>query len=124
MGLEQRGNKSYFYYKLRSGDQVHSFYINRGRLRRLLEYKLDLNAARRAQTRALRQEAEGIAHGFGDLLKDLDELASAVAQAELLAEGYYLHRGCWRRSPWLTKVLDEEPSAEPTGTEHIHEQKG
>ena len=97
MAWEMRGNRSYYYRKVRFGGRVRSEYIGVGMLAEahaaLDEIGRESAAAGRvawaATVQAERRRAAFVA--------EAEEVARALTTAVLIATGYHTHRRQWRR---------------------------
>ncbi len=97
MAMESRGGHQYYYRKRRVNGRVVSEYVGKGELAALLA-KLD-NQERRARERKrkadARQRAEDAA--IDKRLAELEHSIRTITGAVLIAEGYHMHKGQWRR---------------------------
>ncbi len=98
MGLEQRGDREYYYRKRRVGGQVVSEYVAAGE-----------QAGRCAAMDALQREEERLARSrerqalaaeaaLDAAIDQAGEFATAMAEGCLLVNGYHVHNGEWRMS--------------------------
>jgi hypothetical protein len=92
MAWERRGNRCYYYRKVRRGRRVVSEYA--GELGALLDAE---ERRERAQAREVERQTRAEFEQSQRALGDLAELANALTRAVLLASGYHTHKGQWRR---------------------------
>jgi hypothetical protein len=98
MGWEQRGGRSYYYYrKVREDGGVRSEYVGSGLPAQICAEDDNAQrrdqAAQRATDRAKRQaEAE-----IDRQLADVESALAALTHATLFAAGYHKHKGQWRK---------------------------
>ena len=97
MGWEERKGKFYYYEKHREGGRVVSKYVGTGSF---AEACVVLNESakekRRLEREALRQEREALDRQAGQVKDVLDQIR-ALTHAALIAGGYYMHKGQWRK---------------------------
>ena len=96
MGIERRGNHSYYYHKQRRGKQVVSIYGGGEFVERIAEFQAaqrNARARQRLAERAIRAEEKRI----DDALKELEQTTRALVRGVLLAQGYHTHKGQWRK---------------------------
>jgi hypothetical protein len=98
MGLERRGDRVYYYRKVRRGDRVVSGYMGSGTNARLMarldEVDRERSRAEREEWMAERERLDAVETGAVDFCDRVDALV-----AELLeAAGYHRHKsGEWRK---------------------------
>ncbi len=97
MGWEQRNGRFYYYEKRREGERIVSTYVGTGSF---AEARAVLNDAakekRRLQREALRQEREALDRE-GRQVRDVLDQIRALTHAALIAGGYHMHKGQWRK---------------------------
>lgn len=96
MAYERRGG--HWYKSRREGGHVVTEYVGSGELGRLSAEADNMKQQQRAQERAQRQALATQEH---ELDRELDTIAGqlkALTKAALLASGYHLHSGTWRRA--------------------------
>ncbi len=97
MGWEQRNGRFYYYEKRREGERVVSTYVGTGSF---AEACAVLNESekqkRRLDREALRQEREALDRQAGQVKDVLDQIR-ALTHAALIAGGYHMHKGQWRK---------------------------
>ncbi len=97
MGLENRGNRSYYYRKERRAGKVVSVYAGRGDCGAMFA-ALDREArAERAYNRECEREARAEIERPDQAAHELNQIAQTVARAVLLAQGCHTHKGQWRK---------------------------
>lgn len=93
MAWEKRGNKRYYYRKVRQGDRVVSEYVGAGELAgacaQLDALERQLRQAKRRTRRELR--------ALDAQLNDVCDLIRALTYATLLTTGHHTHKGQWRK---------------------------
>jgi hypothetical protein len=97
MGWEKRGNKSYYYRKVRDGNRVRSVYVGHDFY---AESQAKLIENDRWTRRDEREDMRGMQRADKDLdrqIKDVENTVSALTQASFSAAGYHNHRGQWRK---------------------------
>ena len=96
MGIERRGNHSYYYHKQRRGKQVVSIYCG-GEFARWIAgsqaAQRNVRARQRLAERSMRADEKRV----DDALKKLEQMTRALVRGVLLAEGYHTHKGQWRK---------------------------
>ena len=96
MGIERRGNHSYYYRKERRGKQVVSIYCGGEFAERIAGFQAaqrNVRARQRLAERSIRADEERV----DDSLKELEQLTRALVRGVLLAQGYHTHKGQWRK---------------------------
>lgn len=98
MAWEKRGNRLYYYRKIREGPRVVSQYTGTGEYALLLS-KLDREETQareynRAQWKKQKAETENIDRDIEQLEKNIN----ACVRAMLLTYGYHPHKGQWRKT--------------------------
>ena len=93
MGWEKRGNRLYYYEKIRLGDQVVSRYVgteeNADLINDAILHRQMLKQQRRQERLKSEQELAAA--------RAIQETTSALLKATMLASGFRLHRGSWRK---------------------------
>lgn len=101
MGWEKRGQNLYYYRKVRRGGRAVSQYCGQGvaavqaarfdaeNTRKRLEDQMAQRLKKREQRAAILATDRPV--------QEFEKLARAVTRAELIALGYHLHQGQWRR---------------------------
>ena len=98
MGWERRNGRLFYYRKVRRGASVRSEYLGRT--------EDAFNAARDVEDRAFARMFQGRARehavqertSLNRQMAEMEALLAGTLSAALLANGYYQHRGCWRRA--------------------------
>ena len=96
VGIERRGNQSYYYHKQRRGKQVVSIYCGGEFAKRIAGFQAaqrNARARQRLAERAIRADEERV----DDSLKALEQMTRALVHGVLLAQGYHTHKGQWRK---------------------------
>lgn len=97
MAFERRRNKSYYYRKRRVGKRVISEYVGPdgvGALAEVLTERAKAEAERkRREWQSIRDEQQRL----DAIVNDVGKLATALADATLLLEGYHQSKRVWRR---------------------------
>ena len=88
MGLEQRGNKFYFYKKEREGGKVVSRYAGGGESAELFSMFDELEADRKADERFKKQLEREKAERFESELTEIEAAFTNLMTAYLLVNGY------------------------------------
>lgn len=97
MGWEQRGDKSYYYKKERSGSSVRSVYVGRGEVAQLVSKLHSSSSDLEKLVRAKRSiEADELDRVEATLDRAI-ELTQLFTQAALLTAGFHTHHRQWRR---------------------------
>lgn len=97
MGLEKRNGRVYYYKSRRDGERVRKVYVGAGDFAHLAA-KLDEAERLRWKEEAAYWEAERERlERSATFLQELEETAEVLVQAQLLASGFHLHKGQWRR---------------------------
>lgn len=98
MGWEERKGWLYYYEKERVGGKVVSRYIGTGTL---AEACAVINESERRKhqlkRKALRRERQAL-EKEATLIRDHVDQIRALTHAVLIAEGYHMHKGQWRKS--------------------------
>jgi hypothetical protein len=105
MGIEYRGERSYYYRKVRVGDRLRSEYICGGELApmaRALDRHDQLRRRHEANLEAIRI---GEIEAADRLMQDHFDAIEAVAREAIEAAGYRRTRGQWRKR----RDRDEDP---------------
>jgi hypothetical protein len=98
MGWEQRNGRQYYYRKVRRGRKVTSEYIGAGELAELIS-ELDIfELGNRELTRREWREEKARFHAEESQINQVDRVVRFFFLAHLLASGYYLHKGEWRKA--------------------------
>lgn len=96
MGMERRGNNTYYYAKRREGGRVVSEYRGAGELGEALASLDAIDRARHEHEReALRAERAALAD-VDRQAREAGALIEDLAAAVLLGLGYHTHKGQWR----------------------------
>ena len=97
MGWEERKGRFYYYEKRREGDRVVSKYVGTGSFAEACAV-LDESEKekRRLEREALRQEREALDREARQVRDVLDQIR-ALTHAALIAGGYHMHKGQWRK---------------------------
>jgi len=97
MGWEKRGNKSYYYRKVRHGNRVRSEYVGSD-VHAELQAKLieDCRGARRDEREDLRR-IQQVDKEIDRQIDDVERALTFLTDASFSAAGYHNHRGQWRR---------------------------
>jgi hypothetical protein len=97
MGLERRGNHTYYYTKERSGRRVVSRYVGSGYLAELAA-SLDVMKREEQEWKRLEEAAELERFISADAdVATVGRQVDVLLTACLLANGYYQHKGQWRK---------------------------
>ncbi len=97
MGWEERKGRFYYYRKRREGGRVVSEYVGDGPLADACEALDEAEKEkRRLEREALRQEREALDRQAGQVKDVLDQIR-ALTHAALIAGGYHMHKGQWRK---------------------------
>ena len=97
MGWEQRKGRFYYYEKRREGDRVVSKYVGTGSFAEACAVLDEAEKEKRQLEReALRQEREALDRQAGQVKDVLDQIR-ALTHAALIAGGYHMHKGQWRK---------------------------
>jgi hypothetical protein len=93
MAWEKRGNKRYYYRKVRQGDRVVSEYVGAGELAGTYAHLDALERQLRQAERRTRRELRAL----DAQLNDVCDLIRALTYATLLTTGHHTHKGQWRK---------------------------
>ena len=97
MGWEQRNGSSYYYRKERSGKSVKSVYVGTGLIAGLAaDLDTNDNAKKKAEREAFRREVER-QNAIDSRIDEVCRMTEMLTRAALIASGFHLHRGQWRR---------------------------
>ena len=97
MGWEQRKGRFYYYEKRREGDRVVSKYVGTGSFAEACAVLCESEKEkRRLEREALRQEREALDRQAGQVKDVLDQIR-VLTHAALIAGGYHMHKGQWRK---------------------------
>ena len=97
MGLESRGNRTYYYRKRREGRRVISEYVGGGEWAHAA-YTLEVvDREEREYEHAIRRRDREHERAINRDIDDLGDTVRALTQAVLLASGYHSHKGTWQR---------------------------
>lgn len=97
MGWEQRNGSSYYYRKERSGGHVRSVYVGKGMFAALAA---DLDVIERDKKETEREAFRLEVKKQNEIDAQIDEvcrITESLTRAALIASGFHLHRGQWRR---------------------------
>lgn len=101
MGIERRGNRTYYYEKERIGGRVVSRYVGRGEFAELVVRLRELTRDREEAERMERKQRE---RELVERWREDDRQVQGIYQrihdlvaAELAAAGYHHHKGQWRK---------------------------
>jgi len=98
MAWEQRGNKFYYYRKVRKGKRVVSEYVGAGDMAKLL-YILDASdQEERENERQVWKEKHSEFQTTDVEIAQLNKILRNLVLATLLVSGYHPHKGQWRRN--------------------------
>jgi hypothetical protein len=97
MGLETRGNRTYFYRKRRIGDRVVSEYVGAGETARLIAAFETVDRDKREMERYAQQAEAERFDALLDAQREYAELSIGLVAAALLLAGYRTHHGEWRK---------------------------
>jgi len=98
MAWEKRRRRRYYYHKRREGDRVTSVYLGRGDLAHFYAQAAQRDQRRRAQTRRHAREVCAEVDQLDQTLDALQTITATLVQATLIAEGFHLHHGQWRKN--------------------------
>jgi hypothetical protein len=97
MGWERRQGRLYFYKSVRIGGRPRKIYLGKGAAAETQAARVDqAQKQRQAERDALRTEQVRLAPTEA-ALDDLRAAADLLTRAALLAVGYHLHKGEWRK---------------------------
>jgi hypothetical protein len=97
VGLEKRNGLVYYYRSRRDGEKVRKFYVGAGDVAQMAS-RLDEveRLSREEETIHWKAERERLERS-ATFLQELEEAAEVLVRAQLLASGFHLHKGQWRR---------------------------
>ena len=99
MGIELRhGNKLYYYRKRRVGDRVISEYAGAGAIADIEEYKAKQLAAKKEAERRSLEAAQQLTAEIDSQIAPVADLIDLMVKAYLITEGFYTHKGQWRKA--------------------------
>jgi hypothetical protein len=97
MGWERRKGSSYYYRKERSGGRVKSVYVGTGLIASLgADLDTREKAKKDAEREAFRHEVER-QNVIDSQIDEVCRMTEMLTRAALIASGFHLHRGQWRR---------------------------
>jgi hypothetical protein len=97
MAWERRGNNLYYYRSVRDGGRVRKEYVGAGKIAQLVAHADEtIRCSRQAKAEREREDLAR-ARELASRAAELDEVAEALARAEMVAAGYRRHKGEWRR---------------------------
>ena len=97
MGWEERRGRLYYYRSVREGKRVRKEYRGGGALGQLLAQLDELKRLQRKEEEASWREEWDRLQRSAEFLRELEEAAEILSQAQLLADGFHKHKGEWRR---------------------------
>lgn len=97
MGVEKRGNNSYFYLKQRIGKRVVSRYIGKDSVAGLAAQHEALKRAQRQMERNEEHEERIRVKESDEQFEELEQLISDLLTVTLIANGYHERKGQWRK---------------------------
>ena len=97
MGWEERRGRSYFYRAKRVNGRVVKEYVGTGSVGEIAAANEATQQQERAEHALKLAEARNNAAAIETCLDRLDELAETAAHEALVAAGFHLHRGQWRK---------------------------
>lgn len=97
MGWEKRGNREYYYRKVREGSRVRSVYVGRGELAQLTAALIAMQREDRSnQNQELRLE-QALLRAFDLEVHAMEAVIITITEAALLAAGFHQHKRQWRK---------------------------
>ena len=103
MGWEQRNGSSYYYRKERIGKRVRSVYVGSGLVANMAAQLDALERDEQGEKReALRREMDK-QNAIDAQIDEVCHMTEKLTRAALIAAGFHLHRGQWRRKRNATK---------------------
>ncbi len=97
MGWEERKGRLYYYEKRREGKCVVSTYVGTGSFAEACAVLNESKRENRQRRReAIREEQEALDREARQVIDVLDQIR-ALTHAALIAGGYHLHKGQWRK---------------------------
>lgn len=97
MAWEQRGNRNYFYRKKRTGGKVQSDYVGSGDAAGLIERYEQIEKQRAEAAAEELAEARAKAEAIDEQINELSEINQTLVDALFLLNGFYRHKGQWRK---------------------------
>jgi len=101
MPWEKRRNRAYYYRKKRVGQRVISEYVGRGEYAEFIARIEAQDREHRAFTREMEchelQEMHKEVEVCDELMDEVEKAIRALTQGWMLAHGYHMHKGQWRR---------------------------
>ena len=97
MGWEQRKSRFYYYRKRREGGRVVSTYVGTGSFAEACASRNESEREnRRLEREAIRDEHEALDRQAQQVIDVLDQIR-ALTHTALIASGYHMHKGQWRK---------------------------
>jgi crotonobetainyl-CoA:carnitine CoA-transferase CaiB-like acyl-CoA transferase len=97
VALEKRDGRLYYYRSVRRGGQVRRVYVASGELARSAhEQEIMDRVAEEHAREAERAEIERL-EALAAPVVEICEVSEVLARAHLIAAGFHLHKGEWRR---------------------------
>lgn len=116
MGLERRGNGTYYYRKVRRDGRVVSEYLGQGVRAAVEAWRVESVRANRLCERESREDVEARLDAEEAEAIALFDAVESVAREVLLAAGYHRHkRGEWRKRRGNDGSIEGEPNRRPEG---------
>ena len=97
MGWEERRGRPYYYRSVREGKRVRKEYVGGGALGQLAAQLDELKRLQSKEEEASWREEWDRLQRSAEFLRELEEAAEILSQAQLLADGFHKHKGEWRR---------------------------
>jgi hypothetical protein len=97
MGIEQRGNRSYFYKKRRVGKRIVSEYVTGGHEAFLLAELDERDRAKLRDEREAIERERAAAARLDASIDELSEINESLVKALFLLHGFHQHKREWRR---------------------------
>jgi hypothetical protein len=97
MGLERRGNGTYYYSKKRSGRKVTSVYEGSGFAAQLEALEAQIEAEEEAEKRRQFEAEKAALDDVETMVSDACRSSRSIMKALFLANGYHTHKRQWRR---------------------------
>jgi hypothetical protein len=97
VGLEKRNGRVYYYKSRRDGERVRKVYVGAGDFAHLAAKLDEAERLRRKEEAAYWEAERERLERSATFLQELEEAAKVLVRAQLLASGFHLHKGQWRR---------------------------